>query len=242
MFVAVARLADPDGAGKAPILIVGGSAKSRGVVCSASYEARAFGVRSGMPLSHAGRLCPSAVFVPVPRHLCGLKSREVARVLDRWAPKVEAASIDEFYLDLTGTEAVYRGEPLAQTAATIRTDLLERTGMTLSFGGGTNRLVAKLRPSEPSRARAPMDPACSSFRRARRASSSPPIRCPIFRGLVPVLRPGSAGTAFSLSVMPSGSAVGTSNAGSDPGAGPGSTIGFAGWEARKSTRMARPSR
>ena len=144
MFVAVARLADPDGAGKAPILIVGGSAKSRGVVCSASYEARTFGVRSGMPLSHAGRLCPSAVFVPVPRHLCGLKSREVARVLDRWAPKVEAASIDEFYLDLTGTEAVYRGEPLAQTAATIRTDLLERTGMTLSFGGGTNRLVAKL--------------------------------------------------------------------------------------------------
>jgi len=144
MFVAVARLADPDGAGKAPILIVGGRAGSRGVVCSASYEARTFGVRSGMPLAQAGRLCPDAVFVPVPRHQCGVKSREVARALDRWAPKVEAASIDEFYLDLTGTEGLYRGEPLAATATRIRDDILQRTGMKLSFGGGTNRLVAKL--------------------------------------------------------------------------------------------------
>ena len=144
MFVAVARLADPEGAGKAAILIVGGSAKSRGVVCSASYEARTFGVRSGMSLAEAGRRCPTAVFVPVPRHQCGRKSREVARALDQWAPKVEAASIDEFYLDLTGTEAVYRGESLATTASRIRASVREQTGMTLSFGGGTNRLVAKL--------------------------------------------------------------------------------------------------
>ena len=144
MFVAVARLADPEGAGKAAILIVGGSAKSRGVVCSASYEARTFGVRSGMSLAEAGRRCPKAVFVPVPRHQCGRKSREVARALDQWAPKVEAASIDEFYLDLTGTEAVYRGESLATTASRIRASVREQTGMTLSFGGGTNRLVAKL--------------------------------------------------------------------------------------------------
>lgn len=144
MFVAVARLADPEGAGKAAILIVGGSAKSRGVVCSASYEARTFGVRSGMSLAEAGRRCPKAVFVPVPRHQCGRKSREVARALDQWAPKVEAASIDEFYLDLTGTEAVYRGESLTTTASKIRASVREQTGMTLSFGGGTNRLVAKL--------------------------------------------------------------------------------------------------
>ncbi len=144
MFVAVARLVDPEGAGKAAILVVGGKAKSRGVVCSASYEARTYGIRSGMPLAHAERLCPTAVFVPVPRQQCGVKSRAVARALDRWAPKVEAASIDEFYLDLTGTDAVYRGEPLAATAGRIRADVLERTGMQLSFGGGTNRLVAKL--------------------------------------------------------------------------------------------------
>ncbi|MGE0439484.1 MAG: hypothetical protein AB7L66_09205 [Gemmatimonadales bacterium] len=144
MFVAVARLVDPEGAGKAPLLVVGGSAASRGVVCSASYEARTFGVRSGMPIARAARLCPGATFVPVPRHECGRKSREVARVLDQWSPTVEAASIDEFYLDLSGTEALYHHEPLETTAARIRAAALETTGLSISFGGGTNRLVAKL--------------------------------------------------------------------------------------------------
>ncbi len=144
MFVAVARLVDPEGAGRAQLLVVGGSAKSRGVVCSASYEVRAFGVRSGMPISRAARLCPDATFVPVPRKACMEKSREAAAALRRWAPKVEAASIDEFYLDLTGTEAVYRHEPLADTAARLRLDVKARTGLSMSVGGGTNRLVAKL--------------------------------------------------------------------------------------------------
>jgi DNA polymerase-4 len=144
MFVAVARLVDPDGAGRVPLLIVGGRPNSRGVVCSASYEARAFGVRSAMPLSRAARLCPNATFVPVPRAACGRKSREVRAVLERWAPVVEAASIDEFYLDLSGTEALYRGETLARTATRIREAVREETGLTVSIGGGTNRLVAKL--------------------------------------------------------------------------------------------------
>lgn len=144
MFCAVARIVDPEGAGKAPLLIVGGRRGGRGVVCSASYEARAFGVRSGMPIRTAERLCPDALFVPVPRKACGEKSREVRAVLHEWAPVVEPASIDEFYLDMSGTEAVYRREPLAQTAARIRADVLARTGITVSVGGGTNRLVAKL--------------------------------------------------------------------------------------------------
>ncbi len=144
MFVAVARLTDPEGAGKASLLVVGGASDSRGVVCSASYEARAFGVRSGMPIAQAARLCPRAMFVPVPRHACGRASREVAAVLDEWSPRVEAASIDEFYLDLSGTERIYRNESLADTARRIREDVRRRTGMTLSLGGGTNRLVAKL--------------------------------------------------------------------------------------------------
>src|SRR5262249_20732350 len=71
-------------------------------------------------------------------------SREVATALERWSPKVEAASIDEFYLDLSGTEAVYRHEPLADTAGRIRQDVKARTGLSVSIGGGTNRLVAKL--------------------------------------------------------------------------------------------------
>jgi DNA polymerase-4 len=144
MFVAVARLVDPEGAGKARLLVVGGRANSRGVVCSASYEARAFGLRAGMPISRAARLCPGATFVPVPGKACGLKHREIRAVLETWAPVVEAASIDEFYLDLSGTEKVYRGEPLGGTAARLRDAVRESTGLTVSIGGGTNRLVAKL--------------------------------------------------------------------------------------------------
>lgn len=144
MFVAVARLVDPDGAGREPLLVVGGRTGGRGVVCSASYEARAFGVRSGMPIGQAERLCPGAMFVPVPRHECGNKSREVRAVLAEWAPVVEAASVDEFYLGLDGTEALYRHEPLEETARRIRDDVLRRTGLPVSVGGGTNRLIAKL--------------------------------------------------------------------------------------------------
>ena len=143
-FVAVARLVDPEGAGKAKLLIVGGAPGSRGVVCSASYEARLHGVRSAMPISRALRLCPNAMCVPVPRGVCGKKSREIATVLTRFAPIVQSASIDEWYLDLSGTEGVYRGRTLHDVALSIRAAVLEETGLTVSFGGGTSRLVAKL--------------------------------------------------------------------------------------------------
>ncbi len=143
-FVAVARLADPEGAGRAPLLIVGGSAERRGVVTSASYETRKFGVRSGMPMARALRLCPRATVVPVPRGLCSAKSREIRRVLERFAPVVASASIDEWYLDMGGTEALYDGEPLAATAHRIRAAVIAETGLGVSIGGGANRLVAKL--------------------------------------------------------------------------------------------------
>lgn len=143
-YVAVARLVDPEGAGQAPLLIVGGSAEHRGVVTSASYEARRFGVRSAMSMARAMRLCPDAVVVPVPWEACGEKSREIRQVLERWAPVVEQASSDEAYLDLTGTEKMYRGEPLAETARRMRADVHAVTGLWLSIGGGTSKLVAKL--------------------------------------------------------------------------------------------------
>lgn len=142
-FVAVARLVDPDGAGKEPLLIVGGTRESRGVVCSASYEARKYGVRSAMPIARALRLCPRAMCVPVPRRACGEKSRAIRAVLDRFAPIVEGASIDEWYLDLGGTEELYR-EPLAATAARIRERVIAETGLSVSIGGGASKLVAKL--------------------------------------------------------------------------------------------------
>src|SRR5688572_33188989 len=111
-FVAVARLVDPEGAGKTPLLIVGGTRESRGVVCSASYETRKFGVRSAMSIAQALRLCPDAMCVPVPSKACGTKSREIRQILARLSPVIEGASIDEWYMDLSGTEGVYHHEPI----------------------------------------------------------------------------------------------------------------------------------
>ena len=137
-------MVDPDGAGKAPLLIVGGSRESRGVVCSASWETRKFGVRSAMPIAQALRLCPDAMCVPVPRKACSAKSHDIREVLERFAPSVEGASIDEWYLDLAGTEGVYHDESLGRTAHRIRDAVREETSLSISIGGGTNKLIAKL--------------------------------------------------------------------------------------------------
>ena len=147
-YVQVARLEDPEGAGKADLLIVGGSPTGRGVVTSASYGARRFGVRSAMPTAQALRLCPDAMVVGVPRGKVSERSREVRSVLRDLAPVVQAASIDEFYLDLTGTERLFDPETLEQTAWRIRNEVLERTQISVSLGGGTRRVIAKLATSK----------------------------------------------------------------------------------------------
>ncbi|HEX7119844.1 MAG TPA: DNA polymerase IV [Longimicrobiales bacterium] len=146
MFVAVARIVDPDGAGKAPYLIVGGRPEGRGVVSSASYEVRAFGIRNGMPTARALRLCPEATVVPVPRDAVVAMNRRIRAILSEYAVVLDPASIDEFYLDVTGTEGVF-GEDLGALAHRIRARVLEETGISLSIGGATNRLVAKLAAS-----------------------------------------------------------------------------------------------
>ncbi len=143
-FVAVARQEDPDGAGKASLLIVGGRPGSRGVVCSASYECRAYGVRSAMPISRALRLCPQATCVPVPRGACSARSKEIQQVLATFAPVVQASSIDEWYCDMGGTEALYGQESLEATAHRIRDAVFASTGLSVSIGAGTSRLVAKM--------------------------------------------------------------------------------------------------
>lgn len=147
MFVQCAVLADPDRLQGEELILVGGDPSGRGVVTSASYGCRAFGVRSAMPMATAVRLCPQAVVVPVPGAMIRRKSRELAEALDRWAPVVAMASVDEAYLELTGTDALYRGAPLEEIARQIQRDLLERTSLAVSIGGGTNRLVAKLATS-----------------------------------------------------------------------------------------------
>jgi DNA polymerase-4 len=143
-YVQVARLIDPDGAGKADLLLVGGTPQGRGVVTSAAYAARTCGVRSGMPMARALKLCPNATVVGVPRRACSELSRAIVRELEQFSPVVEPASIDEMYLDLTGTEELYRGETLEALARRIRRTVYDATEISVSIGGGTNRLVAKL--------------------------------------------------------------------------------------------------
>lgn len=143
-YVQVARLEDPERLAGVELLIVGGSATGRGVVTSASYPTRAYGVRSAMPTAQALRLCPDATVVGVPMKACARYSRAVRDALDRLAPVVQAASIDEFYLDLSGTERLFRGETLEDTAWRFRDVILDETDISVSIGGGTTRLVAKL--------------------------------------------------------------------------------------------------
>src|SRR5512145_123868 len=109
-FVSVEELFDPSLKGK-PV-IVGGSRTERGVVSAASYAARKFGVHSAMPLRTASKLCPQAVFVEGHPHRYRECSEKVHRVLVSFSPTVEMASIDEAYLDATGTERLH-GPPLA---------------------------------------------------------------------------------------------------------------------------------
>lgn len=142
-FVQVARLEDPEGAGRNPLLLVGGRS-NRGVITSASYAVRDYGVRSGMPTGQALKLCPEALVVPVPRGAVVERSRAVRSVLKELSPVVQAASIDEFYLDLTGTERMFKGEELAATANRIRREVRARTEVAVSLGGGTQRIVAKV--------------------------------------------------------------------------------------------------
>ncbi len=140
-FVSCERLMDPALQGK-PV-IVGGNKGDRGVVASASYEARRFGIKSGMPLRTAEKLCPRAVFVPGRHRLYSKYSRRVYVLLKRLAPVVEYASIDEFYLDFTGCEALY-GDDLEGMARRVRQAVWDRTKLSCTVAIAANKYVAKI--------------------------------------------------------------------------------------------------
>src|ERR1700745_1127235 len=139
-FVSVELLERPQLRGK-PV-IVGGGPDQRGVVTSASYEARKFGVHSAMPLRTAGKLCPHAVFLPRHHHKYGEWSDRVAAILGKFSPIVEMVSIDEAYLDLSGTERLH-GPPLAATDKLLRM-VTRETGLPCFGGLAATRLVAKV--------------------------------------------------------------------------------------------------
>ena len=123
-------------------VVVGAQPGQRGVVAAASYEARRFGIHSAMPISEAFRRCPDAVFLRPDMEKYRRQSRQVFQILETLAPVVEAASIDEAYLDVSGLEK------LLGTPETIGREIKQRirtgTGLTASVGIGPNRLLAKL--------------------------------------------------------------------------------------------------
>lgn len=139
-FVSVELLERPDLRGKA--VVVGGRPDARGVVSAASYEARKFGVHSAMPLRTAYKLCPHAVFLDVRHTLYEEWSDRVAAILAKYSPIVEMASIDEAYLDLTGTELLY-GPPFA-AAHRLLSEITRTTNLPCSGGLAATRLVAKV--------------------------------------------------------------------------------------------------
>jgi DNA polymerase-4 len=141
-FVEVCRQRHPELRG-VELLIVGGRPDGRGVVQSASYGARRFGVRSGMPSSQAARLCPDAVFFQGSFRHYRDASRAVRAVLERHAPVVVMASLDEAYLDFHGTERLFPVS-LLPAAERVRDDVQRETGLDCSVGIGPNRMIAKM--------------------------------------------------------------------------------------------------
>ena len=139
-FVSVEELHDPSLKGKA--VVVGGQRDERGVVSAASYEARRFGVHSAMPLRTAAKQCPHAIFVDGHPERYREYSERVYQVLGKFTPQVEMASIDEAYLDMTGTERLH-GPPL-KAAHALHERMKAETGLNCSVGIGTSRLIAKV--------------------------------------------------------------------------------------------------
>jgi DNA polymerase-4 len=139
-FVSVEELSDPCLKGKA--VVVGGQKHERGVVSAASYEARKFGVHSAMPLRPAAKLCPHAIFVAGHPDRYRESSEKVHHVLTSFSPLVEMASIDEAYLDMTGTERLH-GPPL-KAAHNLHQKVKAETLLNCSIGIGASRLIAKV--------------------------------------------------------------------------------------------------
>ena len=139
-FVSVELLERPELRGK-PV-VVGGQPDRRGVVSAASYEARKYGIHSAMPLRTAGRLCPHAIFLDGHHEKYGEWSDRVASILVKFSPVVEMVSIDEAYLDLSGTERLH-GPPLAAADKLLRT-ITQNTSLPCSGGLATTRLTAKV--------------------------------------------------------------------------------------------------
>src|SRR5512134_862988 len=122
-------------------VMVGGTG-SRGVVSAASYEARRFGVHSAMPSVEARRRCPDGVFLPGDMAKYARESRRIFAIFERFTPAVEGLSLDEAFLDLTGSERLLG--PAAAVAARLREEVRAETGLAVSVGIAPVKMVAKI--------------------------------------------------------------------------------------------------
>lgn len=139
-FAAVEELLDPSLKGK-PV-IVGGLPNERGVASTASYEARRYGVHSGMPLAKAYQLCPNGIFIRGNHQIYSAFSRKFFHILSQYTPDVEKASMDEAYLDFTWCSHLYPS--FSRTACEIKQKVEKELGLAVSVGMGPNKLLAKL--------------------------------------------------------------------------------------------------
>lgn len=144
-FAAVEVARDPSLAGR-PLIIGGAWEDRRGVVSTASYEARKFGVRSAMPLSEARKRCPQGVFMRGNHALYRAVSGQVRAVLEEVTPRVQMASIDEAYLDVTGSLRLFGGDDAV--AHFIKTRIRQRTGLPCTVAISPNKLVSKIASDE----------------------------------------------------------------------------------------------
>lgn len=141
-FVSVEVLKNPELKGKP--LIVGGDGQ-RGIVAACSYEARKFGIQSAMPSMTAKRLCPHAIFVKGSYHEYNHYSRMVTQLIEAEVPLYEKASIDEFYIDLTGMDKFFG---VHQFTKELRNKIIHNTGLPISYGLSTSKMVSKMATNE----------------------------------------------------------------------------------------------
>ena len=138
-YASVEVLRDPTLKGK-PVIV--GGTSTRGVVTSASYEARSFGVRSAMPTSRARRMCPQAVFIQPDFKSYSEYSKQVREVFDSFSPVVEPLSLDEAFIDMSGASRMWANPPTVAEALRDRTR--RETGLTVSVGVAPNKFLSKL--------------------------------------------------------------------------------------------------
>lgn len=140
-FAAVEQQRNPELKGL-PVIVGGHKDDRRGVVSTASYEAREFGVHSAMPISEAARLCPHGVFLRGDGGHYGEVSRSVCEILQEVSPLVEMASIDEAYIDVTGSLRLFGSEDAI--ARHIKQRILDELGLTCTIGISRNRMISKV--------------------------------------------------------------------------------------------------